>query len=118
LADSPVGQAAWIYEKLASWSDSQGDSRNVFTFDQMLDNIIFYWLTNTGVSSARMYAEHPGLSFSAIAVDIPVAVSVFPGEIYTPPKAWAEQAFSNLIYWNRAEKRGGVLLDSNSRKSS
>jgi len=67
---------------------------------------MFYWLTNTGASSARIYAEHPGLTFAAVPVDIPVAVSVFPGEIYTPPKEWAERAFSNMFYWNRAAKGG------------
>lgn len=106
LADSPVGQASWIYEKLASWSDSDGTAESVFSYDQILDNIMLYWVTNSGASSARMYAEHPGLNFGAIHLDLPVAVSVFPGEIYTPPKAWAEQAYSNLIYWNKAEKGG------------
>lgn len=106
LADSPVGQAAWIYEKLASWSDSEGRAESVFSYDQMLDNIMFYWLTNSAGSSARMYAEHPGLNFGAIAVDLPVAVSIFPGEIYTPPKVWAEKAFSQLIYWNKTSKGG------------
>jgi microsomal epoxide hydrolase len=106
LADSPVGQAAWIYEKLASWSDSDGNAESVFSYDQILDNIMLYWVTNSGASSARMYAEHPGLNFGAVPVDLPVAVSVFPGEIYTPPKAWAEKAFSQLIYWNKADKGG------------
>ncbi|MGE8188997.1 epoxide hydrolase family protein [Pseudomonas sp. NPDC086278] len=106
LADSPVGQAAWIYEKLASWSDSDGQAENVFSYDQILDNVMLYWLTNSGASSARMYAEHPGLNFGAVPLDLPVAVSVFPGEIYTPPKAWAEQAYSNLIYWNKVSKGG------------
>ncbi|MFJ3366873.1 epoxide hydrolase family protein [Pseudomonas sp. NPDC086251] len=106
LSDSPVGQAAWIYEKLASWSDSEGQAESVFTYDQILDNVMLYWVTNSGASSARMYAEHPGLNFGAIHLDLPVAVSVFPGEIYTPPKAWAEQAYSNLIYWNKTQKGG------------
>jgi microsomal epoxide hydrolase len=106
LADSPVGQAAWIYEKLGAWSDSDGDAEQAFTYDQILDNITFYWLTNSGASSARMYAEHPGLNFGAVAVDIPVAVSVFPGEIYTPPRSWAESTFKQLFYWNRAAKGG------------
>ena len=106
LADSPVGQASWIYEKLASWSDSDGTAESVFSYDQILDNIMLYWVTNSGASSARMYAEHPGLNFGAVHLDLPVAVSVFPGEIYTPPKAWAERAYSNLIYWNKAEKGG------------
>ncbi|MFC3944060.1 epoxide hydrolase [Pseudomonas gingeri NCPPB 3146 = LMG 5327] len=106
LADSPVGQAAWIYEKLVSWSHSDGKAEGVFSNDQILDNITLYWLTNSGASSARMYAEHPGLNFGAVPLELPVAVSVFPGEIYTPPKEWAEQAYSNLIYWNRVSKGG------------
>ena len=53
-----------------------------------------------------MYAEHPGLNFGAIPLDLPVAVSIFPGEIYTPPKAWAQRAYINLIYWNKASKGG------------
>lgn len=106
LADSPAGLAAWIYEKLGAWSDSNGVPEDVFSYDQMLDNITLYWLTNSGASSARMYAEHPGLTFAAVQVDIPVAVSVFPGEIYTPPKEWAERTFSNMFYWNRTSKGG------------
>lgn len=106
LADSPAGLAAWIYEKLGAWSDSGGEPERVFTYDQMLDNIMMYWVTNSGASSARMYAEHPGLTFAAVPLDIPVAVSVFPGEIYTPPRAWAERAFSQMYYWNRTERGG------------
>ncbi len=106
LADSPVGQAAWIYEKLGAWSDNQDGPEQVFSYDQMLNNIMFYWLTNSGASSARMYAEHPGLNFGAVPVDIPVAVSVFPREIYTPPRSWAERTYSQMIYWNRPEKGG------------
>ena len=106
LADSPVGQAAWIYEKLGAWSDNQHGPEEVFSYDQMLNNIMFYWLTNSGASSARMYAEHPGLNFGAVPVDIPVAVSVFPREIYTPPRSWAERTYSQMIYWNRPEQGG------------
>jgi pimeloyl-ACP methyl ester carboxylesterase len=106
LADSPVGQAAWIYEKLAAWSDSGGRPESVFTDDQMLDDIMFYWITNSAASSARMYAENADLTFQAVPVDIPVAVSVFPGEIFTPPKAWAERSFSTLIYWHKAARGG------------
>lgn len=106
LADSPIGQAAWIYEKLGAWSDSGGEPETVFSYDQMLDNIMFYWLTNSGASSARMYAEHPTMSFAARKVDIPVAVSVFPGEIYTPPRNWCEATYSNMIYFNRPERGG------------
>ncbi|HKT98840.1 MAG TPA: hypothetical protein VJS30_20290 [Paraburkholderia sp.] len=61
---------------------------------------------NSGASSARMYAEHPGLTFASVPLDIPVGVSVFPGEIYTPPKEWAERTYANMFYWNRATKGG------------
>lgn len=106
LADSPAGLAAWIYEKLGAWSDSKGGPESVFSYDQMLDNIMFYWVTNSGASSARIYAEHPGLTFTSVPVEIPVAVSIFPGEIYTPPKAWAEKTYSNMFYWNRTAQGG------------
>jgi microsomal epoxide hydrolase len=106
LADSPSGQAAWIYEKLASWSDSNGNPESVFTYDQMLDDIMFYWITDSGASSARMYAENADLTFYSIPVDIPTGVSTFPGEIFTTPKAWSERTFGKLIYWNRTVKGG------------
>lgn len=112
LADSPVGQAAWIYEKLGAWSDNQNGPEEAFSYEQMLDNIMFYWLTNSSASSARMYAEHPGLNFGAVPVDIPVAVSVFPREIYTPPRSWAERTYSQMIYWNRPEKPVTSALDT------
>lgn len=106
LADSPSGQAAWIYEKLAAWSDSGGHPESVFSLDQMLDNIMFYWLTNSGASSARMYAENFDLTFGSVPVRLPVAVTVFPGEIFTPPKAWAAETYRNMYYWNRVSKGG------------
>ena len=106
LADSPVGQAAWIYEKLSAWTDSKGNPESVLSYDQMLDDIMMYWVTNSGAASARMYAENFDLSFAAVPLDIPVAVTVFPGEIFTPPRAWAEQTYRKLYYWNRAPKGG------------
>lgn len=106
LADSPSGQAAWIYEKLAAWSDSNGNPESVLSYDQMLDGIMFYWVTNSGASSARMYTENFDLTFNSVPLSLPVAVTVFPGEIITPPKHWAEQTYSNLYYWNRASRGG------------
>ncbi|TCL71463.1 hypothetical protein [Rhizobium sp. BK251] len=106
LADSPSGQAAWIYEKFASWSDSNGNPESVLTYDQMLDDIMFYWITDSGASSARMYAENADLTFFSIPVDIPTGVSVFPGEIFTTPRSWSERTFSKLVYWNRTAKGG------------
>ena len=83
LADSPSGQAAWIYEKFQAWTDSNGDPETVLTKDEMLDNISLYWLTDTAASSARIYWENrTNTSPSGGRIDIPVAVSVFPHEIW------------------------------------
>lgn len=105
LADSPVGQAGWIYEKLRTWSDCDGEVENIFTDDEVLDNIMLYWLTNSGASSARLYWESMG-SFRPMNIDIPLGYSQFPEEIMTPPRKWAEKVFSNIIHWNRLDKGG------------
>jgi hypothetical protein len=73
---------------------------------QMLDDISLYWFTNTAASSARIYWENKGSSFSGGKLTLPVAATVFPREIYRAPKSWAEQTYSNLIYWNEAEHGG------------
>jgi pimeloyl-ACP methyl ester carboxylesterase len=106
LTDSPVGQAAWIYEKFADWTESNRDPESVLTRDDMLDNISLYWLTATATSSARLYAESYYTDFSTQKVDFPVAVSVFPGELYRPLKLWAERIYPQLFYWNEASKGG------------
>ncbi|EQB10790.1 MULTISPECIES: epoxide hydrolase family protein [Sphingobium] len=107
LADSPVGQAAWIFEKLQSWADCAGNPLNIFSYDEILDSIMMYWLPNCGASSARLYWE----SFDgAFVVNEPVAVpcgySVFPKEIYKAPRSWAERCTPQLIHWNELEKGG------------
>lgn len=106
LADSPVGQAAWIYEKLAAWSDSNGQPEKVLGYDRMLDDIMMYWLTNAGTSSARFYWENADLAFFVVGVDIPVGVTVFPKEIYQAPRSWSEQAYPKLMYWNKVDRGG------------
>lgn len=105
LTDSPAGQAAWIYEKLASWSDSGGDPRTVLSYDEMLDNIMLYWLPATAASSARLYWESLQ-SFAAGPTDLPVACSIFPREITRPSRRWAERKYANLIYWGTPERGG------------
>lgn len=105
LSDSPVGQAAWIYEKLRIWSDCDGEAENIFTPDEMLDNIMLYWLTNSGASSARLYWESMN-SFKPMKIDLPLGYSHFPREILCPPRHWAEKVFSNIIYWNELPKGG------------
>jgi pimeloyl-ACP methyl ester carboxylesterase len=106
LADSPSGQAMWIYEKFTDWTDSNRNPESVISRDAMLDDIMLYWITGTGASSARLYAEDAGDQTSRQVVDIPVGVSIFPGEIYRPPRIWGERTYPKLFYWNRVSKGG------------
>lgn len=107
LVDSPVGLAAWMYEKIAQWVYGGGDPLRVLTRDEILDDISLYWLTKTGASAARIYWEDHTNNFNARGIiDLPVAVSVFPGEIFRAPKTWAERAYTNLFYFNEAPSGG------------
>ena len=106
LVDSPVGQAMWIYEKFTDWTDSNHDPESVISRDAMLDDIMLYWLTATAASSARLYAENSGDQISRQVVDTPVGVSIFPGEIYRPPRIWGERTYPKLFYWNKVSKGG------------
>ena len=105
LTDSPAGQAAWIYEKLAEWMDCGGDPLSVVSYDDMLDNIMLYWLPANAASSARLYWESIA-NFAAGATDLPVACSIFPGEITRPIRKWAERKYPNLIHWNELDRGG------------
>ena len=106
LADSPVGQAMWIYEKFQEWSDNKGDPAEAISVDHMLDDITLYWLTDTAASSARLYYESFAKDFARMPLDLPVAVSIFKGEIFQPPKVWGDQTYSKLFYWNEVAKGG------------
>jgi len=106
LADSPVGQAMWIYEKYWRWTDCDGDTRNALSDDQVLDIITQYWLTNSGASSARLYWESYKNGFLAIKIDLPVGCSIFAKEIYTAPRSFAERCMSRIVYWNELGKGG------------
>jgi pimeloyl-ACP methyl ester carboxylesterase len=115
IADSPVGLAAWMldhdirsYRMIASSFDGKPEG---LTPDDVLDNVTLYWLTNTAISSARLYwdtaqASTGGGFFDVRGLKIPVAVSAFPDEIYQAPKSWAEQAYPKLIHYNRPTKGG------------
>jgi epoxide hydrolase len=105
LVDSPAGLCAWIVEKFWSWSDCDGDPANALSRDEMLDNIMLYWLPGTGASSARLYWE----SFAKPIlgpVPGPVGCSIFPKEIFRPSRRWAERQFPDLRYWNELDKGG------------
>ena len=112
IVDSPAGLAAWIldhdadsYALIARSFDGEPEG---LTRDDILDNITFYWLTNTAISSARLYWEHRQTAkagfFDAKGVTIPVGVSAYPSEIYTAPKSWTERAFPKLLHYGRTDK--------------
>src|SRR5260370_1202323 len=98
LADSPVGQAMWIYEKFQAWSDNKGDPAEAISVDHMLDDINLYWLTDTAASSARVYFESFPQDLARVPIDLPVAVSIFKGDFFTPPTEWGDQTYSKLFH--------------------
>lgn len=116
VADSPIGLASWLLDHndadsqpaatVAAALNRNSSTTGELTRDEILDNITLYWLTNTGVSASRIYWEYKGGFFNAKGVEIPVAVTVFPGEQYHAPKSWTEKAYPNLIYYRQAEKGG------------
>lgn len=105
LADSPVAQAAWIYEKYRDWSHHDGNVETVFSKDEMLDIIMLYWLSNSGTSSGRYYWECKPDS-TAWPVDIPVGVSWFGGDNSYGPRDWCERYYKNIVYWNETDRGG------------
>ncbi len=105
LVDSPAGQAAWILEKFWSWTDCDGHPENVLTRDELLDNVMLYWLPGSGASSARLYWQ----SFTGRATDevrIPTGCSIFPKEIMRASRRWADKRYRNIVHWNELEKGG------------
>jgi pimeloyl-ACP methyl ester carboxylesterase len=110
IADSPVGLAAFLLDH--DWASLELIARSFagvnegLTRDDVLDNVTLFWLTNTGVSAARLYWENKFNYFSPKNVRIPVAVSAFPDELYQAPRSWAEKAYPNLVYYNRPAKGG------------
>ena len=119
LADSPVGLASWLidhgdgYDQPASAFVSailgrtiDGHPAGALTRDALLDDITLYWLTNTGVSSGRLYWETKFSLYNSADIAIPSAVSVFPGENYQAPRSWCERSYHDLVYYNRAERGG------------
>ena len=115
LVDSPVGQLAWIVEKFWAWTDCDGDPLNLFTREQLLDNVTLYWFTRSGASSARLYWETAGPAAiadpDAVAkllgpVSVPTGCSIFPREIRRPSRRWAETRLQSIHWWNELDKGG------------
>ena len=110
IGDSPVGLAAWFLDN-ELWSDEllarafEGQGEGL-TRDDLLDNITFTWLTNTAISSARLYRENRLPFFAPMGVTVPIAVSAFPDETFQVPRSWAERAYPRLIHYNKVAKGG------------
>ena len=112
LADSPVALCAWIVEKFWAWTDCDGHPENVLTRDELLDNLMLYWLPRTGASSARLYWESLGQVNELITgpvhdvVEVPAGCSIFPKELQRPSRRWAEQRFRDIRHWNELDRGG------------
>ena len=106
LADSPAGQAAWIYEKFQAKTDNNGLAEDAISTDDMLDAISLYWFTNSAASSARIYWENSAGSLAGPKLGLPVAVTVFPRDIPLLPRSWIEDTYTHLIHYGEAERGG------------
>jgi len=104
LVDSPVGQLAWIIEKFWSWTDCDGHPENALGRDEMLDNVMMYWLTGSAASSARLYWESFG-RMGRDRVEVPTGVAAFPKEILRAPRSWCEPVY-NIVHWTEMPRGG------------
>lgn len=106
LTDSPAGQAAWILEKFQAWTDCDGHPENVLARDELLDNVMLYWVTASAASSARLYWESFGKGGQRPPVDVPTGVAAFPKEIVPPVRKWMEPRFRNITHWSEMPRGG------------
>ena len=105
LVDSPVGQLAWVVEKFWAWTDCDGQPENVLSRDELLDNVMLYWVTGSGASSARLYWESFNRFVTDGRVDLPTGVAAFPKEILRTPRRWCEAAY-NITHWSTMPRGG------------
>jgi len=108
LVDSPAGLAAWVIEKFYAWTDCDGHPENILLREELLDNLMLFWLPANGASSARLYWESFDRAFAKQdkLVTLPVGCSIFPKEIIPMPRSWAETRYANIVYWNELDKGG------------
>ncbi len=105
LVDSPAGQCAWIVEKFWSWMDCDGHPENILTKDEILDNVMMYWLPGAGASSGRLYWQSFN-NFTAGVINVPTGCSVFPKEIMRASQRWAKKRYTDIQFWNEHDKGG------------
>ncbi len=106
LVDSPAGQAAWILEKFWAWTDCDGHPENALSRDEMLDNIMVYWLNAAGASSARLYWESFGGALGGDPITVPMGGAIFPKEIFRTSRRFAENVYKNIVHWSEFDKGG------------
>ena len=113
LADSPAGLAAWIVEKLQAWSDCAGHPENAFTRAEILDLVSVYWLTDTAVSSARLYwesfpdaAEQAAQDAARVPIAVPMGGSIFPADMLRPSRRWAARRYGDIRHWAELDRGG------------
>jgi len=105
LVDSPAGQAAWILEKFWAWTDCDGHPENILSRDELLDNVMLYWLPAAAASSARLYWESYA-DFGADPVTVPMGAAIFPKEIIRPSRRWAESRYTDIRQWSELARGG------------
>ncbi|MEE2784227.1 MAG: epoxide hydrolase [Pseudomonadota bacterium] len=106
LVDSPAGQAAWIIEKFWAWMDCDGNPENILSKDELLDNVMVYWLNAAGASSARIYWESFGSALAGQTIDAPMGGTIFPKEIFRTSRRFAEKMYTNIVYWEEKDAGG------------
>ena len=106
LVDSPIGQAAWIIEKFWAWMDCDGNPENILSKDELLDNVMVYWLNAAGASSGRIYWESFGSAMANQQIDVPMGGTIFPKEIFRTSRRFAEKVYTNIVHWQEKETGG------------
>lgn len=106
LVDSPAGLLAWILDKFAEWTDTVDSPFERVSIDSVLDNVTLYWLTRTGASAARIYYESHNSLDPELRVDVPAAITTYPGDIEKYPRAWAQERFRQIVRWRTPEIGG------------
>ena len=106
LLDSPVGLLAWLLDKFAEWSDTEDSPFETISRDRILDNVTLYWLTRSGASAARIYYESHNALDPELRVDVPTAITIYPGDVEKYPRPWSEKRYRQIVRWHSPERGG------------